>query len=371
MIDIKRSLGLGLSVLALQACARGAVAGSGANLPASDIQPSLSLPGFRIADEGLHGQIVFPGAGRGIQADESMVAFRARVGILKPATGGQYTTEYTARTDEFGRFDFPSTVLGTIANDPTVILFLQAENGLSNNAAGSNSARLRTFLRRNTDSSFVGTYNTPSSAGIRIDLNTTALCVIKSLRDQSVAPAGPASAFVGCLVPAAGTTPANVDPNYLGSTNLQSTEFPQVQGITAQALTVNRDPMAAVELRDATKTPRVYALKSDSLPVIQTVSYIGTGLPRAVFQPLDLIRVTGVNLNYYNQGIVEYQGKSGIISGSITGADLNQNTYLDTQIPADILLGKAQLRYVAQSGALAYATIQVMPSLGGSLTPNK
>lgn len=377
MRNIVRRLGMGALSLALGACASPALTRAQAQAD-GDVSLLGQLPAFDVAPQpGLVGRVVWPDSARRLMATQDEVAKRARVGLLQPSGSGQFRTVYTALTDEFGNFQFPAEVTegaNGIPIDPSKVLILQAENGLSNNAAGSSSARLRTFLTRVGQGStgYRSTYVDDTNSGVvNIDLSTTAMSVIKSLRDQSRVPAGDIVAFIQSVTPKTGTA----NPSVVGAKEsvliVPNAEFQTVSTLVANVLSGNRDPLAAIELRDAESNPRRYLIKSESQPVIQDVRYIGTGAPRTVFQPLDPVRVSGVNLPYYSQGVLEFQGKSGILTAPITGADLEQNTYLDTQVPLDVVTGIAQLRYVAINGTLAYATMSVVTPLGGSLTPSR
>jgi len=371
-------LGLGSLGLALAACAVPQPVRTAGAPEGGDLAQLSLLPDFEIAPrEGIKGRVTWPEAVRRLMATQDDVAKRARVGLLQPSAAGEFRTVYTALTDEGGNFNFPAEVTegaNGIPIDANKVLILQAENGLNNNAAGNSSARLRTFLTRVASgaSGYRSTYEDPQGTGfVSIDLNTTAMAVIKSLRDQSRVPAGDIRGFIGSLTPKTSGGNPTVAPSKVEGLKVPDTEFQTVSALVLNVLQGNRDPLAAIELRDAESNPKRYLIKSESQPVIQDVRYIGTGAPRTVFQPLDLIRVSGVNLSYYNQGVLEFQGKSGVLTAPITGADLNQNTYLDTQVPLDVVKGIAQLRYVAQNGVLAYATMSVVTPLGGSLTPGR
>ncbi|MEB3205625.1 MAG: hypothetical protein VKP57_13115 [Candidatus Sericytochromatia bacterium] len=371
-------LGLGSLGLVLAACAVPQPVRTTGSPEGGDLAQLSLLPDFEVAPrEGIKGRVIWPEADRRLMASQDEVAKRARVGLLQPSAAGQFRTVYTALTDEAGNFNFPAEVTegaNGIPINPEVVLILQAENGLSNNAAGASSARLRTFLTRVASGAtgYRSTYEDPQGTGIVfIDLNTTAMAVIKSLRDQSRSPAGDIKAFIGSLTPRTAGSNPTVAPGKVAAVQVPDAEFQTVSALVSNVLQGNRDPLAAIELRDAESNPRRYLIKSESQPVIQDVRYIGTGLPRTVFQPLDPIRVSGVNLAYYNQGVLEFQGAAGVLTAPITGADLNQNTYLDTQVPLDVVKGIAQLRYVAQNGVLAYATMSVVTPLGGSLTPGR
>ncbi|MEB3299124.1 MAG: hypothetical protein VKO21_06525 [Candidatus Sericytochromatia bacterium] len=373
MRNIGRALGLGCLFLGLHACAWQGTPAGGVGAGERTVQ-GLGLPGFELGRKApaLHGRVVWPAAVRRIMADEADVALRARISILVPTSGGQYRTDAATRADEGGVFSFSEELLALLPKELDVVMILQAENGLGLNRAGSNSARLRTFLKRQEGGGFVGTYVPVEANRVDIDSNTTAMAVIKSLRDQSPDPAGPESSFVSSLKVGggAGSLPT-IESSKLSDLDLGPTEFPTVAGLVKEALGTERDPLASIELRDALANPRVYALKAGSVPIITDVRYIGGGTPRTVFQPLDPIRVSGVNLRYYNQDIIEFQGSTGVLTGPITNADLAGSTWLDTQVPADIVRGVAQLRYVALGGELAYATMSVVAPLSGNLTPNK
>ncbi|MBO9542100.1 hypothetical protein J7643_16050 [bacterium] len=169
------------------------------------------------------------------QATSLEVASLATVSLIDPGSGETVTT---ALTDDKGAF---SLKFKNWSPQPDTPYLVEAVKGLSAGGApnrpGASGARLRTLV------AFTGgSWKSLTTPKIQLDLNTTALAVIASLK--GLAPADLQGFLESITLPATFTTP---DPAKIAASELSS-----VAGLAALALASDQDPMAALARNAAT-----------------------------------------------------------------------------------------------------------------------
>lgn len=241
----------------------------------------------------LHGHVDFgaPVATAGYrrpfttQATMSDVANAATVTLIDQATGKSLATTLT---DANGNFNLNLSGF----SPATSSYYLEAFKGLNNNAAASSSVRVRTVIQF-VNGGWESMTNTIPNAGITLDVGTTALSVITSLRQATTNPVNLAylngiSNEIGtinpALVPAAFQNPGVGAPS--STLNISQTEYTTVYGLVEQALQSNLDPLYNIVYNASNQTyalvglgalPTATALGVTSGGVGATVTITGTG----------------------------------------------------------------------------------------------
>lgn len=287
-------------------------------------------------EEGLVGQVFFPGYQT--QAAIGDVATAATVSLIDPVLN---ETRATSLTDSRGRFSL--TFRGTTLANQTY--YLEAVKGLNSNAVGKDAVRVRTLVQRQNKNWTSLNSRMPGSA-IYLNTSTTALALIVSLR-QATSPATP-SLLIGSL-----SIDGSSDSFWETGTGLMVSEFNQVRGLVAAALTADTDPFFALQYVDGS-----YSLKPGTTG---TTGPVITYLQPAIASLGDKVVIHGAGFSPTLVGnLVTFAPSVGAVVATAS------ETAIEVTVPGGATTGELR---VAVGSEAATASFTLMPPVTGGLNP--
>lgn len=329
-----------------------------------DFGPVFSTAGYRRAPFTTQAVLGHPWPSQHFafmtQATMSDVADNATVTLLDQATGRSIATTLT---DANGNFSLSLPNFTPATNS----YYLEAYKGLSNNAAASSSIRVRTLVQF-VSGGWASMTNAPGTSGISIDVGTTALSIITSLRQATTNPVNVAYvngvsdelATINASNPSVLVNPGAATPTT--TLNVSASEFSSVYNLVDQAFAGNVDPVADIVYNVSSGT---YALNQSAtvpLPLVSSLSVTSGTVGTTVTVSGQNFDTTAANDKVFFPGALGSQGAAKPpVQATVTSASATSLTFT---VPSGAYSGPVSIQ-VDDIMTVAPSPFSVLPTISG------